>query len=442
MEFSKHNIFSRVHQSDEYFIVNPLYGSADILTAGEALKFMDHEMDDHEEFITKGYIVDPAKEGKLFRLKYLDFIDSRDADELQLFYVPTYACNFSCSYCYQSEYMSPPAIDVFAAAKAFFQYISEHFSGRRKYITLFGGEPLLSNEQNHRFLEFFSGACRELGVDLAIVTNGYTLSGFIPLLQKATIREIQVTLDGTEAVHNQRRPLKNKTGTFREIVSGIDASLQAGIPINLRVVLDRENIQALPGIAKLAIDKGWTESPLFKTQLGRNYELHFCQSQQAKLYNRLELYQDLYTLILQHPYILQFHKPAYSLSKFLFEQGELPDPLFDSCPGCKTEWAFDYTGRIYSCTATVGKEGEELGTFYPEVLLHKEKVNRWQQRDILSIDACRSCNLKLACGGGCASVALNTHQNLHAPDCRPVKELLEMGISLYSDQNLCSQPNK
>ena len=72
-------------------------------------------------------------------------------------------------------------------------------------------------------------------------------------------------------------------------------------------------------------------------------------------------------LIRQHPAILQFHKPAYSVSKFLFENGELPDPLFDSCPGCKTEWAFDYTGRIYSCTATVGKPGEELGTFYPEV---------------------------------------------------------------------------
>jgi len=80
----------------------------------------------------------------------------------------------------------------------------------------------------------------------------------------------------------------------------------------------------------------------------------------------------------------------------------------------------------------VGKPGEELGTFYPKSGLNGEQVERWQQRDILSIKACGSCNLRLACGGGCASVAYNREKDLHAPDCRPVKELLELGISLYS----------
>jgi uncharacterized protein len=138
-------------------------------------------------------------------------------------------------------------------------------------------------------------------------------------------------------------------------------------------------------------------------------------------------------MIKEHPHIMEFHRPAYSVSKFLFDNGTLPDPLFDSCPGCKTEWAFDYTGKIYSCTATVGKPGEELGTFYPVISTDKEKINQWQQRDVLSIDACMKCNLRLACGGGCASVAYNHEKKLHAPDCRPVSELLELGISLYSE---------
>ena len=79
------------------------------------------------------------------------------------------------------------------------------------------------------------------------------------------------------------------------------------------------------------------------------------------------LYEKLYELIGKAPHIVEFYKPAYSISKFLAENGELPDPLFDSCPACKTEWAFDYTGHIYPCTATVGKADESLGTFYPEV---------------------------------------------------------------------------
>ena len=100
---------------------------------------------------------------------------------------------------------------------------------------------------------------------------------------------------------------------------------------------------------------------------------------------------------------MNFYKPAFSISKFLFENGELPEPLFDSCPGGKSEWAFDYTGNIYSCTATVGKNDESLGTFYPEVKTKDDIIRNWENRDVTAIEECKSCNLQLACGGGCAS---------------------------------------
>jgi len=432
MELSRHNIVSNVHNSEKYFIVNVFSGNADLLTSGEANRIMNGSVIDDPEYISKGYVVDPVQEEKLFRRSYLDFLDSRDTDEVQLFFAPDYACNFNCAYCYQAGYEQPAREHVTEVADAFFSYVQANFSGRKKYITLFGGEPLMTDHQNREFLEFFVERCRLSGLDLAVVTNGYNLAELMPLLMRASIREVQVTLDGPETIHNARRPLKGGQGTFGSIVKGIDAALEAGLPVNLRVVLDRDNIGSLPAFATFAIGKGWTGSALFKTQLGRNYELHYCQSQQARLYSRIDLYKDLYDLIVQYPHLLQFHKPAYAVSKFLFENDELPAPLFDSCPGCKTEWAFDYTGRIYSCTATVGKPGEELGTFYPQVELKKDQVALWQQRDILSIKACSTCNLRLACGGGCASVALNREKNLHAPDCRPVKELLELGIALYS----------
>jgi uncharacterized protein len=432
MELSRHNILSKIHGSDDYFIVNLLAENADILTPLEARRIMDNVVCDDPEYINKGYVVDPVQEEKLFRSKYLDFLDARDTDELQLFYAPTYACNFNCSYCYQEGYSQQPGSYDPVITDAFFNYVQANFKERKKYITLFGGEPMLNSHQNREFLAFFVERCRKLALDLAIVTNGYELAEFIPLLLRANIREVQVTIDGPEAIHNARRPLKGGKATFGNIVKGIDAALEAGLPVNLRVVLDRDNMATLPELANYAISKGWTRSSLFKTQLGRNYELHYCQSQQSRLYSRIELYKDLYGLIVQHPQLLQFHKPAYSIAKFLFENGELPAPLFDSCPGCKTEWAFDYTGKIYSCTATVGKPGEELGTFYPLVTLHEDQVDLWQQRDILAIKACTNCNLRLACGGGCASVAFNRDHDLHAPDCRPIKELLELGISLYS----------
>ena len=143
------------------------------------------------------------------------------------------------------------------------------------------------------------------------------------------------------------------------------------------------------------------------------------------------MYNDIYLLLKKFPFIAEFHKPAFSISKFLYEEGKLPDPLFDSCPGTKTEWAFDYTGKIYSCTATVGKKGEELGEFFPLITLNDDLVCEWQNRDVLSIEECGKCELRLACGGGCGSVAKNASGKLNSPDCRPIKELLELGISHY-----------
>ncbi len=38
MRYSKHNIFSKIRDSENYFIVNPLSGNADILNAADAEK--------------------------------------------------------------------------------------------------------------------------------------------------------------------------------------------------------------------------------------------------------------------------------------------------------------------------------------------------------------------------------------------------------------------
>jgi uncharacterized protein len=271
-------------------------------------------------------------------------------------------------------------------------------------------------------------------LDLSFVTNGYTLTDYVGLFRNRRIREIQVTLDGTEKIHNSRRFLKSGNGTFDAIVKGIDACLQNKIPVNLRMVIDKENIDDLPALATFAIEKGWTKSPFFKTQMGRNYELHHCQSAPDKLFTRISLFEKISELTKRHPHILEFYKPAYSVSKFLFENGTLPDPLFDSCPACKTEWAFDYTGRIYSCTATVGKEDEALGTFYPSISLDTEKTDQWESRDVTSIPECRECNLQLACGGGCGSVAKNRTGSICSSDCRPITGLLELGFSAYFER--------
>jgi uncharacterized protein len=417
-----------------------LSGNADILEPEIGIAVLEGRIPDEKAFIDNGYLVDPDQEELIFKKKYLEFIDKRENDEIQIFFVPWYSCNFNCSYCYQSSYENTKDHITKDVIDAFFSNIQKQFEGRKYYVTLFGGEPLLCGSYQQNVIDYFLTTATDKNISVALVTNGYNLSEYIPLLAKSLIREVQVTLDGPREIHNARRPLKNDAnGTFDKVVQGIDAALAADISINFRVVVDKQNIDYLAELASFVKDRGWTSNSLFKTQLGRNYELHHCSSNPEDLFSRVALYEKIYELTKKHPEILAFHKPAYSIARFLSENGNLPDPLFDACPGCKTEWALDYTGGIYSCTATVGKSDERLGTFYPDVQLDDEMVSQWRERDVTTITNCVTCINKLACGSGCASVAKNQKGKLLSPDCRPVKELLELGISTYFTDNISKQ---
>ena len=87
----------------------------------------------------KGYLVAPENENKLYRNRYFDFVDQRDDEEVQLFFVPNYSCNFSCSYCYQDEYTNPHQSATPELIHAFFDYVRKELPDRRKYLTILAG---------------------------------------------------------------------------------------------------------------------------------------------------------------------------------------------------------------------------------------------------------------------------------------------------------------
>ena len=189
MEYSKHNIFSNIAGSEDYYLVNPLSSQADILDRDEAGRYTDATILNKEEYLRKGYLVDPVEEEKLFRKEYLNFMDERDKDEVQLFFTPWYSCNFACSYCFQDEYahthdkLNDQVID------AFYAYVDEHFAHRRKYITLFGGEPLLNSASRKESVRKIFEEAGKRNLDIAVVSNGYHVLDYLDLMKQARIRE-------------------------------------------------------------------------------------------------------------------------------------------------------------------------------------------------------------------------------------------------------------
>jgi uncharacterized protein len=446
MRLSRTTLLAKIPGRPEVVVVQPLSGQAALVPEADARALEALERGGAlppslpEETLREARFVveSDAEDEALAAAARADFEAEEAHTPTQLIVVPTFGCNLSCTYCYQEVFdpqarglVSPQVID------AFFAYVDRHHGEERPrpYLTLFGGEPLVDTPAHHdRLRRYLDGASRR-GIQVATVTNGYDLEAFVPALAAARVKEVQVTLDGPAAIHDARRPHGSGRGTFDRILRGVDALIAAQVPVNLRVVADRENLPSLPSLARLADARGWLDLPesRFKTQIGRNYELFGCASRQARgaLFDRVELWTEYTRLAEADPVLRRFHRPRLHGARHLAEQGELPMPNLDACPATKKEWAFAPDGGLYGCTATVGNPKYRLGSFHPEIVRDEAAIAPWRTRSTGTIPECRSCSAAPICGGGCAALADSRGKGIGGPDCRPVAELIGLGARFY-----------
>ncbi len=446
MRLSRTTLIAQVPGRAEALVVQPLSGQAALVGEAEARALeglgrggaLPPTLPEQTLREARFVVDSDAEDDALLAAARADFEAEAARTPTQLVVVPTFGCNLSCTYCYQEVFdpqarglVSPEVID------AFFAYVDRYHGAEtpRPYLTLFGGEPLVDTPAHHDRLGRYLAGAAARGLQVATVTNGYDLEAFVPALAAARVKEVQVTLDGPAAVHDARRPHGSGRGTFDRIVRGVDALVAAQVPVNLRVVVDRENLPALPALARLAEERGWLDLPesRFKTQLGRNYELFGCASRQARgaLFDRVELWTELVRLAEAEPVLRRFHRPRLHGARHLAEQGELPMPNLDACPAAKKEWAFAPDGALYGCTATVGNPKYRLGAFHPGIERDEAAIAPWRARSTRTIPECAGCAAAPICGGGCAALADAQGKGLGGPDCRPVRELLGLGARFY-----------
>jgi uncharacterized protein len=445
MRLSRSAILAPVPGRDQVLLVQPLSGQAALveaeharalraLASGGALPDAIPEAD----LRAARFVVDTDDEDRALQAEaYAGWLEDVSRTPTQLVVVPSFGCNLACTYCYQEVFDPAGSLVSPEVIEAFFDYVDRHHRNESPapYLTLFGGEPLLDTPAHQDRIGRYLDGARARGLELAVVTNGYDLVSFLPRLARGPVKEVQVTLDGPAALHDRRRPHRVRGGTFDRIVEGVDGLVAAGIPVNLRVVADRENLPRLPELAAFAEARGWLDLPpgRMKTQIGRNYELFGCASRQAQgeLFDRVELWARYVELAEQHPSLRRFHRPRFHGIAHLAEAGELPAPNFDACPAAKKEWAFAPDGGLYGCTATVGNARYRLGRFHPTVERDEAAIATWRDRSALTIPECRSCALQTVCGGGCGALADSRRGSIRAPDCRPVPELYGLGARFY-----------
>jgi len=140
---------------------------------------------------------------------------------LELIIMPTEQCNFRCVYCYEAFLRGEMTPDIRNGVKKF---VESQQGLEQLTVSWFGGEPLIAGDVVAEITEHCQQYAAHVGAafQCAATTNGYELTPeyadrIIPL----GLKNFQISLDGVEHDHDERRVGANGEKTFARIMENL-----------------------------------------------------------------------------------------------------------------------------------------------------------------------------------------------------------------------------
>jgi uncharacterized protein len=368
------------------------------------------------------------------------------------FYIcPTYHCNLQCIYCNEWDIPSSSKQnrlitlqqidDAFDAVRHIIdQRYSQSKANNIPVIYLFGGEPLLPSSRltiNHIF-----ETSKRYGYKLSIISNGIHVPDYIDLLTlyKADIKQVQITLDGVQEIHDKRRRYPNGRGTFTLVTDAIDVLLNRGISVNMLVNLDAHNIPHLPRLVDLCSEKKWLANSCFRAALGKvMYPL--CNPTAGYKYylDDSEFIKQL-APVTEGAEFAPFDLPNGKMSSYKYLEQLIrnptvvPSPLSNGCDATRNNiFLFGPDSLVYPCVDVAGFPKYAIGSYSPKLSIENTKNMFWSNCNPLKIDKCRKCPYLALCGGGCALRNIYKASD-QIPNCPDVKGTIDTYISSHEKQ--------
>ena len=186
---------------------------------------------------------------------YFDTI-RHDASQLRLTVLTTMQCNFACGYCFQGDHddhnrhAHKMSLETAAEVVAHAERQLDTVRPERLSLMFFGGEPLLNLPVVYYLAEHVHAAAAARGVTLTIsmVTNGLLLTpAVVDRLLPYGFTGAKITLDGDQAAHDRKRPLRGGQGTFDKIIANVRA-VAGKCAISIGGNFDADNADSYPAL--------------------------------------------------------------------------------------------------------------------------------------------------------------------------------------------------
>ncbi len=339
------------------------------------------------------------------------------ASRMNLTIAPTVACNFACPYCYEegaakNKIMNKDIEDLIV------KLVSSYKGLERLNIDWYGGEPLLA----FNIIKSLSNRLMALPVreyKATLITNGYLLDeNKILQLKELQISRLQITIDGLEKTHNQRRPHKTNNDSYIRILTNIDSlcELYPEAEIHIRVNIDKNNSDDFFQLFDHFKSK-------FKNPKSFVYPAYITEFNPCKtsfcMMNRTD----------QAEFALK------NLDKYPFSRFYYPVTKLGECTArFMNSFVIGPEAELYKCWCDVGEESKSIGNLIEGITNSSLYTQYMTESDPLFDEKCTNCSYFPICNGGCAFRRLKNKYNEELDDvCTIQKGNMGSFIRAYYD---------
>lgn len=369
----KYSMFNTIVEEKDYLY---MYNSL----SGALLKLPKKELEKHQESLCReGFLVEDDKD-EILTYKYIYYKKIFGKTNLNLTIAPTTNCNLCCPYCFEkgnkhAEYMSQEVID------AIVRYIISK-KDKQIHIIWFGGEPLLSYDKIVQLNDNLVN--NDIQFHSSLITNGTLFKdNIIERLPSLKLKNIQITLDGSKADHNQKRFFTNQKGTFDIIISNLTKILErTSIHVTLKINIDKSNIDSYLSLAN---------------ELTSKYSNYISTKQLAIINNSVKNRTDYEgcTNCLSEDEYYEFK------TKVLHEKIPFPS-LHLGCPLRYSEYLIiGPDGYIYKCLEHIGDKSKNIGNIKKHSFSISKMAKLALSNEPFDDIECANCSILPICGGGC-----------------------------------------
>lgn len=389
-----------------------------------------------QTFLELGFLVDENTNEKLEFLNWFEQKVRNNYEQLSNLILTSRTCNLRCPYCFEKDVLDKGLNMSIETAKQVIAWNKERitkYKSKKMDITFFGGEPLMNVPVLELIATELSAFCKERGVEFefGIVTNGVMLRREKVIQWKTLgLKWIKITLDGDQHDHDKLRVTQSGHGTFNKIWSNLE-KLTGLVPIYIGGNFNIENENSLKELANKL------EKAKFRDNL---FTVEFKPIQAYKTKTVAPVRTDCTAPAFDaHQVEVMMRTRKHIQSKGLPSSNQIgigPCELHR-----KSFFGIDMTGKLYKCSAMVGKEKFASGDVWQGE--DQAKVTQRMGQGIQPWKDCGKCQFIPVCAGGCKAVGFERYQDFTVGSCdklyfkHMVQEMFERNLkeaTAYEDK--------